>query len=576
MLFPDAISADFRDIDFIRDTFFPDHRDLLTGDGPLARFWHGTGPAPVPGALEALYIAAVQLQADRAARKQKLPAEQGIEVAGALMIQQWADGKGPVGPVGRMVLSITDVALEFVGANPSLLEIGGNGEKLVGAFAANLSEMIPDDAENLGAKSQLAERFVGIMLRAGLKTLNDQPAWVVRTTDLQQLVKNTLPPLIAALPEKLSEQSQWRDVTDALLGPVVSAAMATVAANPSAFFGPAFDPHKAIGALTQALLQEAGQTGLKQQFTETGLVALYTAALDVAVERPELFIGRPGTSTEHLATDLFSKVAGTLKSTPPPFNTDLGAELAVAVLDAIKDNGLSFLDPSAPWESAVGAMALQVVDGLKVGLTDPASGGIKSVFTQRQLLEFARIFLAQAAKTPGMIAGGNTELQAIVGGVAAAMGQDKNLLLTPDDWLAIAAVAAEEAAANPERLFSASAPALSIGAALLTDLLSVATAEFVAGRKGGGVLFGATLRDAMVFLLRTAVGKVKAATDNQATLKDLAKRLSDFVRSHANRYGSKEWLVLYRHLLPGVLLGTAIGALTAKRVNTILKGAGRG
>ncbi|MBP1686501.1 MAG: hypothetical protein H6Q33_2644 [Deltaproteobacteria bacterium] len=573
VLFPDAISADFRDIDFIRDTFFPDHSDLITAGGALAKFWHGTRPAPVPGALEALYMTAVQLRADDAAKKHEASAERGIEVGGALMIQQWADGKGPVGAMGRMVLSLTDIALEFVGANPSLLGIGGDGEKLVAALAANLSEMIPDDAEDFGGKSQLAERFVGIMLRAGLKTLNDQPDWVVRTTDLQQLVKHTLPPLIAALPEKLSEQSQWRDVADALLGPAASAAMATVAANPSAFLGATFDPHRAMGALTQAMLREACRTGLKQQFTETGFVALYTATLGVAAERPELFVGRPGTPTEQLAVDLFGDVAGALKASPPPFDKDLGAHLAVAVLDAVKDNGLNFLDASAPWESAVGAMALQVVDGLKVALTDPATGGIKSVFTQRQLLEFARIFLAQAAKTPAMIAGGNMELQAIVGGVAAAMSQDKDLLLTPDDWLTIAAVAAEEGAANPQRLFPTAAGSLGVGAELLKDLLAVATAECGGGRNAGGVLFGATLREAMVLALRTAAGNVKAAAEYQAALKDLAKTLSEFVRGHPNQYGSEQWLVLYRHLIPRVLQGGAMGTLTKRQINTIL---GRG
>jgi hypothetical protein len=37
-LFPDALEADFRKVDFIRDAFFPDHADQLTGDGPLATY----------------------------------------------------------------------------------------------------------------------------------------------------------------------------------------------------------------------------------------------------------------------------------------------------------------------------------------------------------------------------------------------------------------------------------------------------------------------------------------------------------------------------------------------------------
>lgn len=152
-LFPDAIEADFRKIDFIRDTFIPDHIDRITGDGPLASFWGDLVPDPnVPNATEVLYMAAVQLRAEMAARRSQLAPGRGIEVGGALMIQQWAEGKGPVGPIGRVVLTMADIALEFVGANPALLGLGGNGEKLIGAVATNLAEMIPDDSGEFGTK----------------------------------------------------------------------------------------------------------------------------------------------------------------------------------------------------------------------------------------------------------------------------------------------------------------------------------------------------------------------------------------------------------------------------------------
>ena len=123
-LFPDGVSADFRQIDFIRNTFFPDHADLLTGSGAFAKYWSETAPAPVPGAMEALYIGAVKLFAEDQAKKKQVSARRGVEIGGAVMIKQWADGKGPVGPIGRMVLTMADIGLEFVGANPSLLGVG--------------------------------------------------------------------------------------------------------------------------------------------------------------------------------------------------------------------------------------------------------------------------------------------------------------------------------------------------------------------------------------------------------------------------------------------------------------------
>ena len=574
-LFPDGVSADFRQIDFIRNIFFPDHADLLTGSGAFAKYWSGTAPATMPGAMEALYIGAVKLFAEDQAKKKQVSLRRGVEIGGAVMIKQWADGKGPVGPIGRMVLTMADIGLEFVGANPSLLGVGGNGEKLLGALATNLSDMIPDDGDAMGPKSQLAERFVGIFLRAGLQTLNDQPGLVVREDHLQQLIRNTLPPIIAALPSGLAEQSRWRDVADALLGPAASAAISTVAANPAAFLGATFDPNRAIGALTQAMLKQAATTGLKQEFTEAGFIGLYQAALGVAAARPELFLGRPGTSADQLASDLFAKVAGTLKTAAPPFNSDLGTALAVDVLDTVKQDGPRFFEKEGPWENTVGTMALQVIDGLKVGLTDPASGGIKSVLSQQQLVELARTFLAQAAKTPGMVAGGSTELQAIVGGVAKAMAEDKNLLLAPDDWLAIAGVAAEAASANPQRLFkiNTATPAGAIGSEVIKDLLAVAGVDLAkGGRKGGGVLFGATLREAIIVALRSAAGNAKATVDNQAALKGLAETLSDLVRTHPEQYGSKEWLSLYQSLIGRVLHGGPIGALTEAEIRKILEG----
>ena len=574
-LFPDGVNPDFRQVDFIRDTFFPDHVDLLTGDGVFAKYWAGTAPANLPGAIETLYIGAVQLFSEDQAKQKKLPTGRGIEIGGAVMIQQWADGKGPVGPVGRMVLSMADIGLEFVGANPSLLGVGGNGERLLGALATELSEMIPDDGDEFGPKSQLAERFVGIFLRAGLRTLNDHPEYLIRQDHLQQLIRNTLPPIVAALPQGLAEQSRWRDVADALLGPAAGAAISTVAVNPQTFLGGLFDSHKAIGALTQAMLQEASNTGLKQQFTETGFISLYQAALGVAAERPELFLGRAGTPAEELSADLFAKVASTFKDAPPPFNGDLGADLAVAVLDTLKQDGPRFFDKENAWENVVGAMALQFVNGLRDALKDPITGGIKSVFSQRQLIELARVFLTKAAQAPGMIAGGSTELQVIVRGVAKAMAEDRNLLLSPSDWLTVAAVAAEEAVANPQRLFKVNdaTPAGAIGSELIKDLLSVASVELAAGgRQQGGVLFGPTLCEAITVVLRTVAGNVKAAVENQLALKGLATMLSEFVRTHPDQYGSKEWLFLYRTLIGRVLHAGPIGVLTEAQMRRILEG----
>jgi hypothetical protein len=568
-LFPNGISAGFDRVDFITEAFIPDHQELLHRQ-PLAALWRDNAPAPdVPGAEQTLFAAAVQLKAN-ITKTAGVSSERAISIGGAVMIKQWASGKGPLSPIARIGITIADIGLEFVGTNPSVLGVGGTGGKLIGGLAANLSGLIPDDGEQFGPKTQFAERAIGIFLRAGLTTMSEQSGLLIRKEDMQQLVKNSLKPVIDALPTTLAEQSRWHDVTDALLGPAASTALGAIAANPRAFFGRDFDAGTAIGALTKALLGEASKTGLKEQFSQAGLIALYKAALGIVAERPELFLGRTDKQAEQIASDLLGRVATTLKDASPPFDSDLGIDLAVDVLDALKTHGPAFIDKNNPWENVVGLMVLQVVDGLKNGL-GADGGGIKNLLSRQQLSDLAGIFLKQAAQTPGMLAGGNTELQQIVQGVAQALSQDTQMLLTPEGWLSVASAVATEALANPQRLFKGTALGGGIGTLLIGDLLSVAQAA--GGRAQGGVLFGPTLRDAIIIAVQAAAGNVDAVATNQAALKDLAQQLTDLVQTRSGQLGSKEWLWLYRVLIGRVLQSGALGTIDDAQIEQILKGA---
>jgi hypothetical protein len=568
-IFPNGISAGFDRVDFITDVFIPAHEELLQRD-PLAKLWRDNAPAPdVAGAVDTLFAMAVQLRANEA-KALSLSPDRAVAIGGAVMIKQWASGKGPLAPLARIGLTLADIALEFVGGHPSVLGTGGGTEKLLGSFATNLSELIPDDAEQFGPKTQFAERALGIVLRAGLTTLSDESGQLLHKDALQQLVKNTLKPVIDALPSDLAAQSRWHDVTDALLGPAFSTALTTIAGNPGAFLGSGFDTNGAVGALTQALLVQAGKSGLKGDFTEAGFIKLFKAAVGVAAERPELFLGRLDQKPlGQVATDLFGKVATTLQNATPPFDSDLGIQLAVAVLDTLKDKGPAFLDKNDPWENVVGSMVLQVIDGLKNGL-GAGGGSIKSLLSRQQLVDLAGIFLKQAAETPGMLAGGNTELQAIVAGVAQALAQDTQGLLTPDDWLGVAAAVASEAIANPSRLFNATVPSGGIGAKVISDLLCVALAA--GGRAQGSVLFGPTLREAIITAVQAIAGNVDAAGTNQSALEDLATKLTSLVQTKPGQLGSREWLLLYRTLVTRVLQGGAIGALDDAEITSLLKG----
>jgi hypothetical protein len=556
VFFPSAMLPPYDDDIFLRDNFIGS--PLIEGTGPLARYWseahHGPNPL-VPGAKDALYLAAVDLKAREVARKgQRLPML-STEIAAAVMVRQWSAATEPVGPIGRMVLTIADVAFEYVGANPAILGFGGNGEKLVGAIALNLADMIPNDGNHLGPQSELAERTVGIFVHAGLKAITDHPDLAIGKAQWQSLVKNTLPPIIGALPQDLSDQADWHAVAEALLGPAANAAIQTIAANPTSYFGDGFDPNQAIGALTKALLDEAGKGGLKDRFSEAGLLSLYRAAIGVAAARPDLFVGRVGgKDTPAIAVDLFSRVAATLRDAPAPFSTDMGAELAVVALDVVHDHGPALLDPTQPWESVVATLVAQVSSGMAGALRTRDTGALRQVLSPAQLIELARVFLTQAARTPRMVAGGNEELQLLVSTVCSAMAADDNLLMSPDDWLHIASVAAEEVAADPQRLLrflpvSGTTPQ-TLCAALIGDVMAIAAAELNAGgRERGSVLFGATLREVMAITLRAASGSVENALRNRPALATLLQELATLARTQPGRLGSKELLFLFRQLI---------------------------
>jgi hypothetical protein len=271
-------------------------------------------------------------------------------------------------------------------------------------------------------------------------------------------------------------------------------------------------------------------------------------------------------------------IAAPLKDAPLPFNTDLGAELAVVVLETLTPQTARFLDLPQPWERLAARLVAQVVEGLKPALRGSQE---RSLLSQAQMLGLARTFLAQVVQTPAMLAGDNQEVQTLIQSVAQALVQDKNILLSPEDWLQIAAVVGQEVAANPQRLLKrlpaqGGSPEMTLGTAIMTDLLSVATLDMTSGgRQAGSVLFGATLREAVIIALRVASGSADQAIKNRPVLQSLAESISQLVRTQPGQYGSHSWLRLFRVLSSQVLQSGELPSLTEQFVSPILTGEGQ-
>ena len=571
----EAIFPEIRKPTFNREVFIngffnkSKNKHFVVGDtAPYAEYWDHPKVIPEKSAIDALFTAAIKISAEKGDDLNR-----GWAPGGAILIKQWDPARGPISPWARIILAAGDIALEYVSANPSILGGDGNGENLIAAYAKNLSDILPDDGD-FGAKENFAQRLTGAFLRAGFNTISRNPEWLVSEEHLQELISSSVAPLVEALPDSITEQLKWREIADAIMGPMAKAALQTVAKHQTAFLGDNFDPDKALGAVTRALFLEAAKDGLKDQFTREGLLGLYSAALGVAAERPQLFLGDGQHPEDELARELFSNFAGVLRDSPPPFDGEVGIALASAALGTVGNNIHRFADDTDLWAQTAAEMVRSLITKFKSALD--TNENIKSVFSKSQLIELGRILLSHVAETPSMILGsGNEAWEGVLTAVAAAMKADTKLLLSGNDWLEIVKAAAEEVAANPARLFrlNPADPENVLAAKLISVILKSAAAIIeTPDLQGKTVLFGKTLREAIIIVLRATSGNPQAVQEHLDKIEKLIKKLNEFVAQNHLQYGNKEWLRLFRILFSALLDGKDIVDLTEETANELLKG----
>ncbi len=562
--------VEFPQVDVVRGFFLMNENLVPDTVRPAWEALKTAGPGVIPRDFDSLVA--------EYARAQALlkPAIEPIadEFAGLWIVQQWGHGKEPPGPLARVVLTIVDVAAEFAAQDPRLFGVGGNAEVLVRALATHIAEFVPDDTNDLGPKNLLGERLAGLFLKSALSALSEHSDVLIEEQHVQQLVKSTLPKLVAAFPATLAEQVNWRETMDALLGTVAAEAMTAIAQDPRAFFGHRFGDDGLLGPLTRTYLLKAAEQGLDQTFTKAGVVSLYRATLAFAAARPDLFIGKPDDASERLIATVFKDLLAVAKDHSPPFDANLLAQLGASTLEIAGRQASALLDPTKPWENVIARTLTPVVAATVTALRTGSSGGLKQLASPASLEAFIRIIVTQIARTPGMVTSAdNVEVNRLVAAVAAAMAADENLLLSQDDWLAIVAVAAEEVAANPGRLLGIKGTGSdgTLLGILLRDLITVATDQWKKNaREGGTVLFGPTLREAMTIAIRASAGQAVDAMFNAPKVKGLAAQITALVAEKAGKYGSKEWLCLYRVLITQVI---QTGALAEPLDETLINAA---
>jgi hypothetical protein len=568
-VFPFIRQANFDPRIFVAGFFNAnENQHFVNGTGaPFAEHWNGNTPRVDSTSVDALFTAAVKITAERGGDVRST-----FTPAAAVMVRQWESSSRPLSPWARILLTAADIVLDYVSVNPAVLGGEGNGEKLIAAYAANLAELLPDDG-NFGPREQFLQRLAAAFLRAGLSTAIQQPDLLLSEEHVTRLIGATLAPLADAFPASVNERLRWSLVSEALMGPAASAAFTVVAEHQTAFLGKDFTVDSALGAVTRALFLEAAKDGLKDRFTKEGLLGLYSSVLGVAADRPELFIGPSSSEKEEFVRAIFSRFMDVLRNSPPPFDAEVGIQLASAALEAVGHHVHRFVDES-DWETVAADLVVALTGRLSEALN--TNQGLRGVLSKDQLMEIGRILLNRIAETPRMILGsGHEAWEGVLRAVAAAMVADRALLLDGDDWLEIVSVAATEAAANPGRLFALDPndPDDVLAGKLITVVLRAAGQVLqTPNRKARTVLYGATLREAITIVLHATAGKPADARGRIEQLELLVRELTEFVADHGERYGSKEWLRSFRSLLTRMLEGQETPELTTSIVDGLLQG----
>lgn len=498
-------------------------------------------------------------------RDEQDTAREAKMLAAGRMVEQWRADRKPPSALIRMALTLTDIGLEFVSSDPSILGLSSRGEKLIVAFANNMQILLPDEVTAFGPKADFADRVLGVFLRAGLGSLASNASTVFEDEDIAKLIEGVTKPIIDALPENIADQIKYRDLVDALAGPSAEAAFKTLAENTEIYLGKAFADEKALGVVTTALfgqIHNATHNGsIVDAFSEQGLIRLYKVGLGVAVERPGLFIGEDSSVKSRLFRELLSDAATTLSS-HPRFKGPVGASLASMVLESVSQNvpALLKLKPDEPWEKVATKTLTQITKGLADALnTLDANGSPKGAlksFSDGQLLEFGRVILAQVSKTPGMLGVDRSEVQSIVAGMAEVMAVDDNLLLSADEWIQITAVASQKAASNPGRLFGISVEDQggALAVSVIKSVLDVAGRSWSnSGRSDRPLLFGETLEAALKAVIEALSGDITAIVNQPNLVDGLMQKIMSKAATNPEKIGSEGVLKVLNTFIGKVL-----------------------
>ena len=532
---PDLTVRDQIDI-FLRNN--PNHQTL----DEFSAIWGEFGV--VDGADSDMYDAAfAKMQALKALQKlnaNDLNDQHEASMIGAgAMVEQWRLSKRPPSAIARFALTVADIGLEFVSTNPSLFGVSGKGEALVVSFASHMESIIPNDVQDFGQKEGFTNRLLGGVLRATLSTFVDNPDLVIEDEHTKSLVTAFIAPVIEGMPEDLAEYLNYQDVVDAMTGPAVGAMLAVVAENPGQYFGDSVKNDKALSSLSKALITEAatishGSTVLNV-FGKEGMLSLYQAGMEVAINKPEVFIDNNQPNAD-VYKQLISGVAEQVRATPKLDRTVVSG-IAAEVVKVVGNNAgtLFKLNGDDSWDKVALSIIKHVTDDLNTALTTPS--GAQQLFTVDDFKTMALIVVEEINENPLMLGVESTELQAIVKNISEIMVDDQKLLLSRNDWMVVASLAASQAAKNPGKLFDTQSEILKN---ILSTMLTVAseTWQQAADSNLPKLAFGETLLAMIEMVIKQLAGNIAGVKNNPEKVAEFLEKLLVFAQEKPDVVGS--------------------------------------
>jgi hypothetical protein len=479
--------------------------------------------------------------------------EAGMIGAGAL-VEQWRLSKEPPSVVARFALTIADIGLEFVSTNPSLFGVSGKGEALVVSFASHLEAIIPDEVGDFGSKQGFTNRLLGNVLRAALTTLAENPDSVFDDDNTRMLVTSFMGPVIASMPSDLNEYLNYQDVVDAMTGPAIGALLGVVAENPGQYLGDSVKNDKALSALSKAVISEAAKISVDSSILDLlgkeGMLSLYQAGMDVAITHPEIFINSDEPYADAYKA-LISGVASQLRESPKLDKTVVtGIASEVVKVVGYHAGTLFELDGDDSWDKVALGIIKHITADINTALTSP--NGAQKLFTREDFKTMALIVVAEVNENPLMLGVESDGVQAIVKNVSQIMVADQSLLLTREDWLVVASMAAAQAAQNPGKLLDLDSQVLN---KVLSALLQVASTTWQNAVATGmpKLAFGRTLMSMIEMVIEQMANNITGIKQHPARVSEFLEVLLNIAEENPDAIGSTNLLKVFGLFLAGVM-----------------------